>query len=354
MLLDRARLGEATALMMVRVRLRRLALIVLAASLSLVVAACDETPQTAWNPRSEYANEGLGLFQLIIWMGVVVGVIVEALLIFAAIRYRRRQGDRLPPQIHGNTTIEVVWTTIPVLIVGYILFVTLPLIFHQQSPAPPSSMDINVTGHQFWWEFQYPDANVTTANELHLPVGRTVNLVLRSDDVIHSFWVPALGGKRDAFPGHTNFIWLTPDSTGEFPGQCYQLCGYSHGNMRERAIIQTQADFNSWIASQQQPAVQPTEGDAATGAQVFQQRACVGCHTIEGTPAQGKIGPNLTHFASRGTFAGSIFENNPQNLQRWLKNAPAEKPGSIMPDAQQLGISDQDIQVLVAYLESLK
>jgi cytochrome c oxidase subunit 2 len=215
-------------------------------------------------------------------------------------------------------------------------------------------MNVNVIGHQFWWEFQYPDAGVVTANELHLPMGKTANLVLHSDDVIHSFWIPALGGKRDAFPSHINYIWMTPDSVGEFPGQCYQLCGYSHGNMRERAIIQTQADFDAWIAAQQQPAVQPTDQTAAQGAQIFQQRPCVGCHTIDGTPAQGKIGPNLTHFASRGTFAGSIFENNADNLRRWLKNAPAEKPGSIMPDAQQLGISDDDIQALVAYLQSLR
>ncbi|MBV9544212.1 MAG: cytochrome c oxidase subunit II [Chloroflexi bacterium] len=324
------------------------------AVLAGLVAACGETPQTAWNPRSEYAIEGLDLFQLIIWMGVVVGVIVEGLLFFAAIRYRRRPGDRLPPQIHGNTPIEVIWTTIPVLIVGFILFETLPVIFRQQSPAPEGSMDVNVIGHQFWWEFQYPNANVVTANEMHLPMGQTVNLVLHSDDVIHSFWIPALGGKRDAFPSHINYIWLTPNSTGEFPGQCYQLCGYSHGNMREKAFVQTQAEFDAWIAAQQQPAVQPTDGDAAAGAQVFQQRACIGCHTIEGTPAQGKIGPNLTHFASRTTFAGSIFENNTQNLERWLKNAPGEKPGSIMPASQQLGINDQDIQVLIAYLQSLR
>src|SRR5262249_26622580 len=186
-------------------------------------------------------------------MGVAIGVIVEAVLIFAAIPYRRRAGDRLPPQIHGNTIIEVLWTSGPVVVVGYILFVTLPVIFTTQAPAPPSSMNVNVIGHQFWWEFQYPDANVVTAKERHLPAGQTVNLKLKSDDVIHSFWVPALGGKRDAFPGKTNYIWLTPNSVGEFPGQCYQLCGYSHGNMRERAFVQTPADFQTWLTAQQQP-----------------------------------------------------------------------------------------------------
>jgi cytochrome c oxidase subunit 2 len=332
-------------------RARRLTAVVAGVGLALLATACSETPQTAFNPRSEYATEGLDLFVLIIWMGVIIGGIVEAVLIWAAIHYRRRSGDGLPPQIHGNTVVEIAWTTGPVLVVGYILFITLPVIFTSQAPAPKGSMDVDVIGHQFWWEFQYPDAQVVTANELHLPIGRTANLILRSDDVIHSFWVPALGGKRDAFPGHTNYIWMTPNSTGEFPGQCYQLCGYSHGNMRERAIIQSQADFQTWLTAQQQPAVQPTAPDAAEGAQLFQTRGCAACHTITGTPAAAKVGPNLTHFASRGTLAGSIFDNTTPNLRLWLKDPPAAKPGSIMPN---LGLNDHELDVLVAYLQSLK
>jgi cytochrome c oxidase subunit 2 len=186
---------------------------------------------------------------------------------------------------------------------------------------------------------------------LHLPVGQTVNLVLHSEDVIHSFWIPALGGKRDAFPGHTNYIWLTPNSVGEFPGQCYQLCGYSHGNMRERAIVESPADFQNWLNSQKAPAVTPTDPTAAEGGQLFQTRGCAACHTIEGTPAQGKIGPNLTHVASRGVIAGSILENNAQNLRTWLHDPPAVKPGSVMPN---LNLNDHELDVLVAYLQSLK
>ena len=184
-----------------------------------------------------------------------------------------------------------------------------------------------------------------------LPIGRTVNLEMHSNDVIHSFWVPALGGKRDAFPAHTNYVWLTPTSLGEFPGQCYQLCGYSHGNMRERAIIQSPNDFQTWLQAQQQPAVQPTDPNAVEGGQLFQNRGCAGCHTIAGTPAAARVGPNLTHFASRGTFAGSIFDTNAQTLRAWLKDPPAVKPGSIMPN---LGLQDHELDVLVAYLQSLK
>jgi cytochrome c oxidase subunit 2 len=330
-------------------------LAVAAAALTLLGAACtsDTTvnPQTAFNPRSDYANEGLNLFIGIIIAGVVVGVLVEAVLIATAIRYRRRPGDALPPQIHGNTIIEVLWTTGPVIVVGAILFFTLPLIFSSQAPAPTGSLNVNVTGHQFWWEFTYPDSNVVTANELHLPVGKTANLILQSDDVIHSFWVPALGGKRDAFPGHTNYIWMTPDSVGEFPGQCYQLCGYSHGNMREKAIIQSPDDFQSWLTSQQAPATQPTDPTAVEGGQLFQTRGCAACHTITGTPAQGKVGPNLTHLASRGVIAGAVLNNNAPSLREWLKDPPGVKPGSIMPN---LGLNDHELDVLVAYLQSLK
>lgn len=322
-----------------------------ATGLALLLTACEVTPQTAFNPRSEYADEGLSLFQLTIWAGVIVGVLVEVILVYAAVRYRRRPGDRLPPQIHGNTIIEILWTTGPVLIVAYILVVTLPVIFSTQAPAPTGSMLVKVIGHQFWWEFQYPDAQVVTANELHLPIGRTANLELLSSDVIHSFWIPALGGKRDAFPGHTNYIWMTPNSPGEFPGQCYQLCGYSHGNMREWAIIQQPGEFEAWLAAQKLPAVQPTGGPAAEGAQAFMQKGCAGCHAIQGTAAQGTVGPNLTHFASRNTLAGSVFERTDANLRRWLKDPPKEKPGSVMPN---LGLNDHDLDVLVAYLQSLK
>jgi cytochrome c oxidase subunit 2 len=319
----------------------------------LMASACstESNPQTAFNPRSDYANEGMNLFVLTIVLGVIIGGIVEVVLVLIAIRYRRRAGDRLPPQIHGSTIIEVLWTTGPVLVVGAILFFTLPVIFSTQAPAPSGAMNINVTGHQFWWEFAYPDANVVTANELHLPVGQTVNLVLQSEDVIHSFWVPALGGKRDAFPGHINYIWLKADSVGEFPGQCYQLCGYSHGNMRERAIVESPADFQAWLTSQQAPPVQPTDPTAAEGGQLFQTRGCSACHTINGSPAQGKVGPNLTHVASRSLIAGSVVENTPDGLRTWLKDPPAVKPGSIMPN---LGLNDHELDVLVAYLQSLK
>jgi cytochrome c oxidase subunit II len=332
----------------------------------LLSAGCGDNPQTAFNARSEYADAGLDLFNLVLVLGILVAVVVEVILVGTAIKYRRRIGDRLPPQIHGNTLIEVGWTAAPVIILAFILAPTIKTIFETQAKAPAGSMDVDVVGHQFWWEFRYREANVVTANELHLPMNRTASLILHSDDVIHSFWIPALGGKRDAFPGHTdpcppdtggarepgcNYLWMTPNTPGTFPGQCYQLCGYSHANMRERAIIQTQAEFDAWIQQQQQPpASPPADTPAASGAQLFQDKGCAGCHTIQGV-SDGNVGPNLTHVASRETIAGSVLENTAQNLHTWLQDPPAVKPGSIMPN---LHLTPQEIDALVAYLQSLR
>lgn len=334
-----------------RHRWLRPAAVAAAVGLTLLVAACGTYPQTSWEPKSDYATEGKDLFTYIIYAGVVVGVLVEGALVFAAIRFRRRAGDGLPPQIHGNTLVEVTWTTIPALVLATILVPTIQTIFKTQAPAPADALQVHVVGHQFWWEFQYPDSQVITADEVHLPVNKTVNFELKSDDVIHSFWFPALGGKRDAFPAHTNYIWLTPDTVGEYPGQCYQLCGYSHGNMRMRAFVQPQGEFNSWLAAQQQPAQNPTEGDAVNGATLFQQRGCGGCHSINGTANAGKVGPNLTHVGSRTTIAGSLLPNTTQDLHTWLHDPPGVKPGSIMPN---LNLSEDDISALTAYLQFLK
>lgn len=332
---------------------RRLGWGALVLGLLLASSACArDYPQTIFEPKSDFASEIADLFNGIIITGLVVFAIVEGILVFTAIKYRRKPTDGLPPQIHGDTRIEVVWTTLPVIVLAAILVPTVGIIFKTQAPAPAGSLQIQVTGHQFWWEFYYPDLGVHTAGEPHMPVGQTVNLALTSADVIHSFWLPALGGKRDANPGLTNYLWWTPNTVGQFPGQCTELCGYSHANMRMRAFVDTPADFQAWVADFQQPAATPPDGTpAATGAQLFQQRGCTSCHTIEGTPAQGAVGPNLTHFASRTTFAGAILENNADNIRTWLKNPPAVKPGSIMPN---LNLSDDDITSLTAYLQTLK
>ncbi len=183
-----------------------------------------------------------------------------------------------------------------------------------------------------------------------MPVNQTVTFDLESADVMHSFWLPRLGGKRDVIPNHVNNLWWTPTEIGTTPGQCAQFCGTSHANMRMIAVVQSKEDFDKWVADQKAPPAQPAGGDAAEGKTIFSRSACIGCHTIEGV-SQGKIGPDLTHVASRTIIASGILKNTPEDMARWLQDPPAEKPGSLMPN---LHLSDTDVKALVAYLESLK
>jgi cytochrome c oxidase subunit 2 len=206
-----------------------------------------------------------------------------------------------------------------------------------------------VRGWQWWWEFRYPDLGVVTANELHLPAGRPVVLHLEGPDVIHSFWVPQLGGKRDVTPGRLNRITLTPDAPGEYWGQCAEFCGASHANMGMRVFVRTAADFDAWVARQKAPPAEPGEL-AAAGKTVFASSACVGCHTIQGVSA-GVLGPDLTHFGSRTMLAAGMWPNTPENVAEWVKDPQRLKPGVKMPA---LGLTDEQAKALAAYLTSLK
>jgi cytochrome c oxidase subunit 2 len=217
---------------------------------------------------------------------------------------------------------------------------------------------VDVIGHQWWWEFHYPEIGVVVANEPHLPVGRNVAFDLHSDDVIHSFWFPRLGGKRDVVPNHVNHMWYMPAEAGEYLGQCAEYCGTSHANMRMKAIADDPADWDRWVKAQQAPAAAVTPA-TAKGAELFNNRGCTGCHNIVGVNAEAgktnsetsKIGPNLTHFGSRTTLAAGLYPNDRARLADWLRDPPAMKPGSLMP---KLGLGEDDITALVDYLESLK
>lgn len=324
-------------------------LLVLAA---LLTAGCTPGPQDALAPVGPVGAMESGLYNLIFGIAVVVFVIVEGLLIYAVLRYRQRPGDGIPVQVHGNTKLEIAWTIIPVLILVGVAIPTLTTIASAAGTPPGRDvLNVKVIGHQWWWEFQYPDQNVVTADELHIPIGTKVALTVVSADVIHSFWVPKLGGKLQAIPNRVNTMWFEADQAGTYHGQCYQLCGTSHANMRFIVVAESKADFAKWIADQQANAVTPSGGEAAKGAQVFATGPCVGCHTIRGTNAKAKIGPDLTHFGSRQTIAGAILENNPKNLAMWLHDPPAVKPGSLMPNYH---LTNDQVNALVAYLESLK
>jgi cytochrome c oxidase subunit 2 len=213
-------------------------------------------------------------------------------------------------------------------------------------------LQIEVVGHQWWWEFHYPDSNVVTANEVHVPLGRPVNFSLRSVDVLHSFWVPQMGGKMDVIPGHRNHLYFTPEAVGEYHGQCTEFCGIQHANMRFRLVVDSPAEFQAWVQRQQQPApAQPPSEELLRGQQAFTRSGCIACHTIEGTSAQGTIGPNLTHVGSRSTIGAGILDNTPENVAAWIKDPQAIKPGNLMPN---LHVRPDDITAIVTYLESLK
>ncbi len=239
-------------------RLRRLASYVLVASLAVAAVSCSEAhPNTTLVPHSDFGREIDFLWDRLLLLGTIVFILVEGALLYVVFRYRRRENQGTPPQTHGSTKLEIAWTLIPAVILVFIAVPTVRTIFITQAQAAPGSLNIDVTGHQWWWEFRYPEYGVTTANEIYLPVGRTVNFRLRSADVIHSFWTPQLGGKRDVVTNRTNYLWYTPDSStasSVWNGFCVEYCGSSHANMRFRVFTVTPQQFDSWVAGQKMPA----------------------------------------------------------------------------------------------------
>lgn len=326
--------------------LLRLGLVVLASA----VGGCTwQGPRSTLAPDSDFARAIIGIYQLVAWAAAIIWVVVFALLAWVLIRYRDRRGTELPPQTRGHTLLEIGWTIAPALVLLIIAIPTIEVIFRTQQAAPRDALHVVVRGWQWWWEFRYPDLGVVTANELYLPVGRPVWLSLEGPDVIHSFWVPALGGKRDVIPGRHNQIVLTPLRPGEYPGQCAEFCGASHANMGLLVFAVPPDQFQRWVAAQRAPAIEPT-GDAAAGKDIFTRSACVGCHTIRGVSA-GMLGPDLTHFGSRTALAAGVLASTVDNVTAWLRDPPAIKPGTKMPN---LGLAEADARALATYLLSLK
>jgi cytochrome c oxidase subunit 2 len=316
--------------------------------LAFVGAGCSGGLATL-GTASPTARGTTDLFYFVFWFAVAVFVITEGILVYSVFRFRRKDANEFPTQIHGSNPLEVGWTLAPAIIV-IVLFVFTVRTMNTIADFPPGNLTVKVTGHQWWWEFEYVELGIVTANELHIPVGQTVNIKLETADVIHSFWIPRLSGKTDLVPGRTNTMVLRADQADKYYGQCAEFCGVNHANMRLAAIAQNQADFDAWVTQMKTPPADVV-GDAAKGKAVFESGACVGCHTIQGTKGAGKVGPNLTHFGSRSTLAAGVLENKPENVAKWLKDPHAIKPEAVMPN---LGLKDEDISVLVAYLESLK
>src|SRR5436309_9610878 len=304
--------------------------LVLALLLLFLTACSGQFPQSVFEPRSDFSTELAGLFTNIFWWAVGVFVIVETLLLIAIARYRARPGAAEPKPVHGHTALEIGWTLTPSLNIVVIAVPMMRTIFATSGQAPEGALRVVVIGHQWWWEYRYPTLNISAYNELHLPVATPIQVEMTSADVIHSFWVPRLGGKRDLIQGRTNRIAFRADSTGEYWGQCAECCGASHGNMRLRGFVQSDSAFQRWVDQQRAAPGTPAKGSTAeAGLQVYRRSPCIACHTIAGL-SQGKVGPDLSHLASRATIAGALFPNTTEMLRRWIMNAPALKPGALM------------------------
>jgi len=326
---------------------------------SLCFGAPDNPSQlpSIFDPRSTPTKSIYHLSYFVLSITGLIFVVVFALLVYVVVKYRKRQGDegREPAQVYGSTQIELAWTVIPILIV-VVLFLATARVIHsiQDAPKPEGALEVVAIGHQFWWEFRYPQLGVVTANELHIPVSEAAHatptfLTLLSADTDHSFWVPQLAGKTDLIPNRVNHMWMDPYETGIFLGQCAQYCGTQHAKMLLRVYVDSPEEFATWVRRQNQPAV--LDANVTAGKRVFETTACINCHAIGGTVADGRFGPDLTHLMSRQTIASGAAENTKANLRLWIQKPDAIKPGSLMPAMQ---LNNADLDALVDYLETLR
>jgi cytochrome c oxidase subunit 2 len=318
------------------------------------------SPSNGTNIFAPASTPAKSIADLSVFVLVVTGLIfavVFTLLLYSVVKFRGRAKDagREPAQVYGSTQIELAWTIIPILIV-VVLFLATARIIHaiQDAQEPADAIQVTAIGHQYWWEFRYPRLGIVTANELHIPVSDPSHptptfLQLLSADTDHSFWVPELAGKTDLIPNHPNRMWMDPQRTGIFFGQCAQYCGTQHAKMLLRVSVDTPEDFAAWVRAQQSPAVEDTS--AIAGRRVFESNACMNCHAVAGTPADGRFGPDLTHLMSRTTIAAGAANNTHDNLRLWIQDPSAIKPGSLMPSMK---LGEADLDAVVTYMETLR
>lgn len=352
-------------------------LCVLALAWLLYPFAAPRVPQTTLEPLTEFARSTWRVYALVFWITLGIFILVEGLLVFAALRFQRRAdapAEELPPQTHGHTPLEIGWTAATFGIVMLIFVVSCQEVnFVQGDPPSSDPLRVEVYGRQWWWEFYYPEYDLVTANEPHLPVGRTAVFEIHATDVIHSFWVPKLGGKRDAVPGRVNRLWFTPERPGRYDGQCAEYCGTSHANMLFEVVVEDPDAFARWVERQKAPTPPPADPAVQAGQTAFLQAGCIACHTPfqNDRSVLGQRGPNLKKVATRRLIAAGLLENTPGNMRLWLRNPQHVKPGALMdivapqctgpgepePCCRGAGIgnclSDETIERLVAYLRSL-
>lgn len=352
----------------------------------LVGCSPEQYPQTTLLPRGDFARIADDLLDTTVRWALLVFVLVEGALIYAIFRFRGKPGDPEPHQTHGNTLVEILWTVIPALILAAIAVPTVRAIFQTNAIPGKDALEIEVVGHQWWWEFRYPEYNITTANEMNIPVGRTVSLRMGSADVIHSFWVPQFAAKRDVFANRETRMWFKAETTGEYPAQCAEFCGIQHGRMAYHIQAQNPDEFKAWVAHMQtlgpkppagtKPTARVTQPSAArsdsgtrtasagatvqqksaqnpqyaTGEKLFLTKGCVACHSLQAVNApKGMVGPNLANVGARAYIAAGTLKNTDENLARWIRDPQGIKKGVLMPN---LGLTEAEAQALAAYLRA--
>jgi cytochrome c oxidase subunit II len=366
------------------------------AVLGLTLAGCspEHYSQTSLKPLTDFARIGDDLMMTTFWWALGVFILVEGALLYAIFRFQGKPGDAEPRQIHGNTTVEIIWTAIPALILAAIAVPTVKGIFATAAVPHTEALTVEVIGHQWWWEFRYPDLHITTANELHIPVGQTVATKMGTIDVVHSFWAPRFAGKRDVFPNRETRLWFKAEQAGEYSGQCAEFCGIQHGRMAFRVKAQTPEEFQAWVshmqtlgakpaataaaspatptapvrtatagatvtpsqaaprdsgATAQSPAA-PSDPAYAAGEKLFTAKGCVGCHSLNAFNAPtGMIGPNLANVGARTYIGAGTLKNTDENLARWIQNPQLIKQGVLMPN---LGVKPDEARSLVAFLRA--
>jgi cytochrome c oxidase subunit II len=303
-------------------------------------------------PRSPEARSINRNYWLLFWLAVGVYAVVITLVLVAMAK-RRTTAEPQRRQRFDNRFIAIGGLTVPILILGVVAVVTVR-VANDLSPAGASAsapVQITVEGRDWWWRIEYPNDGVVTANEIHVPVGQAVDITLISADVIHSLWIPELNGKQDLVPGQVNHLRFTADTVGKYLGRCAEFCGIQHARMLFVVFVDSQSDYRAWLDTNRAPAKAPTGGQPEHGEQILTTTACAGCHTVRGTAADGTVGPDLTHVASRSTIAAGVLPNTPADMRHWLDKTQTVKHGALMPE---LDLSNADLDALVAYLEGLK
>jgi cytochrome c oxidase subunit 2 len=322
------------------------------ALMAVLLAGCGDPRLSAIQPQGTSGEASLDLILISIYIMLFVFAVVMAIFTYVVIRYRKKKGiSRMPKQTEGSTLLEVVWTVIPLVLLAILAVPTVSTTFSlaEEKPSSEDALEVRVVGYQYWWEFEYLNANgkrFKTAQELHIPVGKKVYLKVEGKDVLHSFWVPALAGKIDVVPGRVNTFWLDAKKAGVYQGKCAELCGASHALMDFKVYAEEQSDFDKWVDQMTTP-VKLTTKAQVEGEKIYKQN-CLSCHA----GPQPKIkGPDLTKFGSRETVAG-VLENNRKNLEAWLKDPESIKPGARMPAINYL--DEAEMNNLLDYLENNK